>query len=219
LTSSSSFSCAIALSGGIASGKSLVAQYFEGFGVPVIDADAIARALVAPGQPALAQIVAAFGDEVLLESGALDRGKMRERIFADPIERLRLEAILHPRVRAEIQADARACTAPYCILVIPLLVECRDDYTWVDRVLIVDAPRATQIERLMRRDATTAELAERMLATQASRAQRLALANDAIDNTGTLDTLHSVVARLHRRYLTLTTSADNRQGNESARVA
>jgi dephospho-CoA kinase len=191
----------VVLTGGIASGKTAAAQGFVAAGAPVFDADIVARELVAPGQPALEEIAAAFGCDLLMPDGELDRRRMRERIFHDETARRRLEAILHPRVRDELQARARDCTAPYCLLAIPLYAESAQAYAWVDRVLVVDVPRAMQLARLMRRDGMTRDYAERMLAAQATRAQRLALADDVIDNTGTLDELMCAVARLHQRYL------------------
>ena len=194
---------AVALTGGIASGKSATAQRFAQLGVPVFDADRIAHDLVQPGQSALAEIGAVFGTQMLQPDGALDRARLRARVFADAGERRRLESILHPRVHAVLLAQARACTATYCILAIPLLVECRDDYTWVDRVLTTDVPRAVQLARLTHRPGIHATLAEQMLAAQAPREQRLALAQDVIDNTGPLEALDSTVARLHAIYVAL----------------
>ncbi|MDR3386982.1 MAG: dephospho-CoA kinase [Rudaea sp.] len=193
----------VALTGGVASGKSTVADRFRRLGTSVFDADVVARALVAPGEPALAEIVAAFGDDIVDAAGDLDRSRLRKRVFEDNESRLRLEAILHPRIRAALRAQAQTCATPYCVLVIPLLAESRGAYTWVDRVLVVDAPPAVQIARLMQRDGATRDLALRMLASQASRAQRLALADDVIDNADAHALLDDVVARLHRRYLTL----------------
>lgn len=194
---------AIALTGGIASGKSATTQRFARLGVPIFDADLIARDLVAPGRPGLTEIAAAFGGQMLTAAGELDRPRLRERVFADTDARRRLEGILHPRIHAILLAQTQTCAAAYCVLAIPLLVECRDDYAWVDRILTTDVPRATQIARLTRRDGTDQTLAERMLGAQASREQRLALADDIIDNTGPLAALDVVVARLHRRYLAL----------------
>ena len=194
---------AVALTGGIASGKSATTQRFARLGVPIFDADQVARDLVAPGQPALTEIAAAFGGQMLTAAGELDRPRLRERVFADADARRRLEGILHPRIHTILLAQTQACTAAYCMLAIPLLVECRDDYAWVDRSLTTDVPRAMQIARLTRRDGIDQALAERMLAAQALREQRLALADDVIDNSGPLAALDVVVARLHRRYLVL----------------
>ncbi|HEY8009997.1 MAG TPA: dephospho-CoA kinase [Rudaea sp.] len=193
----------IALTGGIATGKTTVANRFAERGAAIIDADIVARELVARGQPALAEITAAFGREMLTQTGELDRRHMRERVLASDAERRRLEAILHPRVRSELLARAGGCTAPYCLLVIPLLAESQHAYDWVDRVLVVDLPRAEQLARLMQRDGMTAALAERSLTVQATREQRLALADDVIDNSGVAELLIDAVERLDRLYLTL----------------
>ncbi|MGH8122967.1 MAG: dephospho-CoA kinase [Rudaea sp.] len=194
---------AIALTGGIASGKSTAANCFAERGAAIIDADIVARELVARGQPALAEITAAFGHEMLTTAGDLDRRRMRAHILASDTDRCRLEAILHPHVRSELLARATACTTPYCVLVIPLLAESQHAYDWVDRVLVVDLPRAQQLARLMQRDGMTAALAERSLAVQATREQRLALADDVIDNTAAPAALVGAIERLHRRYLAL----------------
>lgn len=194
---------AIALTGGIATGKSAVTQRFARHGVPVFDADVVAHDLVVRGQPALAEIADAFGRAMLSSGGELDRARLREIVFADAAARRKLEAILHPRIRAELIARARSCRHPYCVLAIPLFAECRADYAWVDRVLCTDAPRTVQIARVTQRSGIDAATAQGMLDAQVTRAQRLALADDVIDNTGPLAALDAVVARLHQRYLVL----------------
>jgi dephospho-CoA kinase len=195
----------VALTGGIASGKSTVADRFAALGVPVIDTDVIAREVVEPGQPALAAITAAFGHEVLDAEGRLDRRRMRAQIFADPDARRRLEAILHPAIRAEMERQSRAAGGAYQVLVIPLLAEGgRRDH--VDRVLLVDVPEALQVERLMTRDGVSREQAQASLAAQATRAARLALADDVVQNTGRVDDLRGQVAALHEKYLQLAAS-------------
>ena len=194
---------AVALTGGIASGKSATTQRFAQLGVPVFDADLIARELVAPGQRALMQIAAAFGAGFVNAAGGLERQRLRERVFADLQDRRRLEAILHPPIREALLARASNCTRPYCILAIPLLIECRDDYLWVDRILTTDVPREEQTVRLIRRDGIDEPLAERVLRSQVPRESRLALADDVIDNTGPLAALDATVSRLHQRYLVL----------------
>jgi dephospho-CoA kinase len=192
----------VALTGGIASGKTTVAERFAALGVPVIDTDLIARQVVEPGQSALAEVVAAFGPDVLGTDGRLDRRLLRARIFADPAARRRLEAILHPVIRAEMERQSRAAGGAYQLLVIPLLTEGgRRDH--LDRVLLVDVPEALQIERLMRRDGVSREQATASLGAQATRAARLAMADDIIENTGRADDLEARVAELHRRYLQL----------------
>lgn len=193
----------VGLTGGIAAGKSAVSRRFEALGVPVYDADVAARAVVEPGTPGLAAIVEAFGAEVLDKAGGLDRPAMRRRVFADLTARKRLEAIIHPRVRQWLHDRAHAETAPYCLLAIPLLVENIAHYRWIDRVLLVDVPEPLQIERLLTRDGIDEALAKRMLAQQATRSERLALADDVIVNDGNEATLDHVVAALHRRYLAL----------------
>ncbi len=190
----------IAVTGGIASGKSEVTRRFEQRGAPVLDADLISRALVEPGQPALQEIVARFGPAMLDELGALDRRRLRDLVFADATARGHLEAILHPRVREALRRGALEATAPYVLLAIPLLVE-SGHYGWVDRVLVVDVPRDVQIARVMHRDHIDHATAEATLAAQTSREKRLALANDVIVNDGTLDDLDAAVVRLHARYL------------------
>jgi dephospho-CoA kinase len=189
----------VALTGGIASGKSTVADLFAALGVPVIDTDVIAREVVEPGQPALAEVVAAFGTEVLDATGRIDRRRMRERIFADPDARRRLEAILHPAIRAEMARQSLAARGPYQVLVIPLLTEggSRDH---VDRVLLVDVPEELQIERLMMRDGVTLEQARASLNAQATRAERLAMADDVVRNSGRVDELREAVAALDAGY-------------------
>lgn len=193
----------VALTGGVAAGKSAVARRFESHGVHVYDADVAAREVVAPHEPALSEIEFVFGAEVLNADGSLDRRAMRERVFADPDARGKLEAIVHPRVRAWLRRRVAMDRGPYCMLAIPLLFENRDDYDWVDRVLLVDAPETLQIERLMRRDGVTREAAQRVLDAQSTRGQRLAIADDVIVNDGGESALDAQVAALHARYLEL----------------
>lgn len=189
----------IALTGGIASGKTAVAELFATLGVPVLDTDVISREVVAPGMPALQQIVEAFGADILDPNGSLDRTKMRARVFSDPNERKRLEAILHPAIREELATRAAHAGGLYQIHVIPLLIESgrAGDY---DRVLVVDCPEQDQLNRLMARDASSKDEAQRIIAAQASREQRLELADDVIVNTGTLADLEGFVRTLHKNY-------------------
>ena len=196
----------VALTGGIASGKSTVADHFAARGVPVIDTDVIAREVVEPGQPALAEVVAAFGPDVLGTDGRLDRRRLREIIFADAGARRRLEAILHPAIRAEMERQSRAAGGAYQLLVIPLLTE-GGRRNHVDRVLLVDVPEAVQVERLIHRDGVSREQAAASLAAQATRAARLAMADDVIENTGRAEDLEARVAELHGQYLRLATPA------------
>lgn len=195
----------IALTGGVAAGKSEVARRFEALGVRVYDADIAAREVVEPGQPALAEIESAFGPGALNADGTLDRRAMRERVFADPQARAKLEAIVHPRVRAWLQQRMETDRGAYCMLAIPLLAETWPQYAFVDRVLVVDAPDPLRVERLMRRDQVTREQALRTLAAQTAREQRLALAQDVIVNDGDAAHLDAEVAMLHSRYLELAT--------------
>jgi len=192
----------VGLTGGIASGKSVVANRFAEFGVTLIDTDSIAREVVAAGEPGLAAIVEAFGEEVLDAHGELERGKLRARVFADAGERGRLEQILHPRIRARTMAAMSAAAGPYLIVVVPLLVE-TNFAELVDRVLVVDCPEERQLERLVRRDGIGETEARAMLAAQADRKTRLAAADDVIVNDGTLESTYRQVAALHRRYLAL----------------
>lgn len=193
----------VALTGGVAAGKSAVTRRFAALGVPVHDADVAAREVIAPGSEGLAAVVAAFGDKVLDAEGRLNRPAMRRRVFADPAARQALEGIIHPRVRRWLYERALADTAPYCLLAIPLLAENIAHYRWIDRVLLVDAPVEQQLARLIARDGIDEALARRMLAQQASREERLALAHDVIDNSGDEAALDAAVLALHRRYLNL----------------
>lgn len=192
----------IGLTGGIASGKSLVADLFAARGVPVIDTDVISREVVQPGRPALREIEQEFGDEVLTADGGLDRRRMRQLVFEDDGRRSALEAILHPRIRDEAVRQSLFAGGAYHVIVVPLLVESPMRH-WVDRILVVDCREETQLKRLLERDTGTEEQARRMIAVQASRADRLAIADDVIDNDGTKAEAERQVEDLHRRYLEL----------------
>lgn len=195
----------VGVTGGVASGKSEVTRRFEALGVQVADADLAARAAVAPGSEGLRDVVAAFGAEVLDADGGLDRAAMRRRVFADEAARRRLEAIVHPRVREALRGQCEAAAGAYAIAAIPLLAEGggREAYPWLHRILVVDVPAAVQRARVMARDRVEADLAERMIAAQATRAQRLAIADDVIVNDGPLDALDRHVRELDRRYRAL----------------
>ena len=193
----------VSLTGGIAAGKSAVEQRFKALGVHVYDADHAARVVVELGSDGLAAIMTAFGDEVLDSQGRLNRPAMRQRIFADPAARNTLETIVHPRVRQWMLEHAQADQGPYVVLAIPLLTENIGHYRWVDRILVVDVPEATQIHRLVTRDGIDEPLAIRILASQAPRESRLALADDVIDNDGPEAALDAQVAALHQQYLAL----------------
>ncbi|MCX7563049.1 dephospho-CoA kinase [Xanthomonadaceae bacterium XH05] len=193
----------IGVTGGIGSGKSAVTARFSEQGVPVFDADIVARELVEPGEPALAEIVGTFGQQMLDASDRLDRAALRAVVFNDDAARARLNAILHPRVHDRLHALATAPGPALVLVAIPLLAESAHRYHWLDRVLVVDVPREVQIQRAMWRDALDRAAAERMLAAQADRASRLALADDALTNDGPIERLDDIVARLHARYVAL----------------
>ena len=192
----------IALTGGIASGKSTVAELFAARGVPIIDTDRIARDVVEPGQPPLERLVARFGKGILTPDGHLDRPKLREIVFSDPKARADLEALTHPAIGTAVEALSAAAGGPYQILVIPLLVE-KGLTGRVDRVLVVDCPEEVQLERLQKRDGSSPEQARSMLNAQASRAERLKAAHEVIHNESDLAALAEQVATLHQRYLEL----------------
>jgi len=193
----------VGLTGGIGSGKSAVAALFAGLGVDVVDTDEIAHELTRPGGEAIAPIRSAFGDQAITRGGALDRAAMRKLAFGDARARNRLEAILHPMIRAESSRRLERAAGPYAILVIPLLVESGVDRSRTPRVLVVDCPEASQLERVMRRSGLPEAEVRAILAAQATRAQRLAAADDVIDNGGAPQALEGQVARLHEKYLTL----------------
>lgn len=192
----------IGLTGGIASGKSTVAAMFADLGVPVIDTDAIAHELVEPGQAALDEIIEEFGAGVIDDQRRLDRSKMRELVFADDSSRHRLEAILHPRIRAEMMSRADAAEGPYQVLVIPLLLE-TGMAALVDRVLVVDCPQQLQLERLLARDPGSETTARQILAAQIGRRERLAGADDVLENADGLERLRAAVIQLDRTYRAL----------------
>ena len=198
----------IGLTGGIASGKSALEKAFAAHGIVVADADLLAREVVAPGEPALAAVVERFGRDVLQADGQLDRAALRVRVFGDPGQRRALEAILHPAIRARLEAICRAAPGPYAIAMVPLLTEGggRAAYPWLHRILVVDTPAAVQKARLMQRDGIDATLADQMMAAQASRAERLALADDIVVNDGDIHHLQHAADALHLRYLALATA-------------
>lgn len=200
----------VALTGGIGSGKSTVADEFAHLGVTVIDADIIARQVVEPGTPALLAIAERFGPQLLNDDGCLNRRRLRERIFAHSEDKAWLNALLHPLIQQETRRQMQASTSPYLLWVVPLLVENRLTDK-ADRVLVVDVPKETQIERTMRRDGVSREHAEHILAAQATREQRLAAADDVIENMGSADAVASHVARLHEKYLMLASQAASQE--------
>jgi dephospho-CoA kinase len=193
----------VGLTGGIGSGKSAVAALFARLGAPVVDSDEIAHELTRPGGAAIARIRAEFGADAIAPDGSLDRVAMRRLVFGDVRARKRLESILHPLIRAESSRRVERAASPYALLVIPLLVETGVDRSRTARVLVVDCPEARQIERVTRRSGLSEAEVRAVLASQATRAQRLAVADDVIDNGGAPEKLPDQVSRLHEKYLTL----------------
>jgi dephospho-CoA kinase len=191
----------VGLTGGIGSGKSAAAAEFERLGADVVDTDAIAHELTARGGRALPEIERIFGAALIGDGGALDRAKMRSLVFADPAAKKALEALLHPMIRDESRRRIAASRGPYVVHVVPLLVESADYRSRVDRVLVVDAPEELQVERVRARSGLSEADVRAIIAAQAARAQRLAAADDVIENRGTIDALRQQVAALHRRYL------------------
>lgn len=195
----------VGLTGGIASGKSTVADLFAEYGIPIIDTDVIARQLVQPGEPALEEIRAAFGDELFDAEGRLNRKSMRNIVFSDPCRRRQLEAILHPKIREAVVSQSENVDGPYQIIVVPLLVG-SPIQEFLDRILVVDCDEDTQLSRLLARDAENDDQARRILATQASRQERLAIADDVISNDEELSGTRRQVDALHSKYLILADS-------------
>ncbi|MHB1051456.1 MAG: dephospho-CoA kinase [Thiobacillus sp.] len=191
----------VGLTGGIGSGKSTVADLFAALGVPVIDTDLIARQLTAADGEALKEIRDTFPDAVMRADGTLDRAVLRRIVFGDAAARKRLEAILHPRIRREVELRLNQLHAPYAMIVIPLLVETNDYRDLLNRVLVVDCTEAQQLERTMARSKLSREEVVAILGAQVSREQRLAVANDVLTNMATLETLRTEVSMLHQRYL------------------
>jgi dephospho-CoA kinase len=195
----------IGLTGGIASGKSVVADMFSARGIPVIDTDLISREVVEPGKPGLQAVIQEFGSKFLRADGTLDRPAMRKQIFSDPHSRICLEKILHPLIRSETIAQMKNAGGPYQIIAVPLLAE-TDFADFVDRILVIDCPMDICRERLLARDAETEDSVARIFSTQASREERLRIANDVIVNDGSLQDTERAVEELHQRYLVM--SAD-----------
>ena len=189
----------VGLTGGIGSGKTAASDAFAELGAPIVDTDLLARDVVAPGQPALSEIIETFGSDCLLADGRLDRATLRARIFSRQELRVQLESILHPRIRALTLERIAQISAPYCVVVVPLLVE-SGMRALMDRVLVVDVPETIQIQRVTERDGTDPKQAKLVIESQANREQRLAAADDVIVNTGTLETLRARVVELDRLY-------------------
>lgn len=196
----------VGVTGGIGSGKSAVAHAFAALGANVTDADVISHELTRPGAPGHEAIVAEFGREILDPSGAIDRARLRARVFADNAARARLEALLHPLIRAAALRDLTAWTSPYGILVVPLLLERGGLTSIVDRVLVVDCTEAQQVERVMSRSGLAADEVRAIMATQLTREARLAAADDVIDNSGPPERIGPAVAALDRQYRQLAAS-------------
>lgn len=192
----------VGVTGGIGCGKSTICREFAALGAPVVDTDEVAREVVAPGTAGLAAIVERFGKDILTADGTLDRRRLRSIVFADESSRLWLEALLHPLIRARTAEHVRASAFAYCLVCIPLLVE-RGGGNRVDRVLVIDCPPETQIARVMARDKLTAPEVEAIMRTQATRAERLAAADDVIENIGDVETVRPAIRALHRQYLDL----------------
>lgn len=195
----------IGLTGGIGSGKSAAADHFVSLGASLVDTDAIAHALTAPGGAAMPAIQASFGDQVIAADGSLDRAAMRALVFSDATVRNRLEHILHPMIGAESKRQRQAADGLYVIFAVPLLVETPGYRDFCDRICVVDCPPELQVERVKARSGLAEEQIRAIIASQASREQRLAAADDVIDNSGDLRQLQEQVDRLHRRYLALCT--------------
>lgn len=196
----------VGLTGGIGSGKSAAAGFFANLGAAVVDTDVVAHEFTAPGGAAMAEIRAAFGTAVVAENGALDRAAMRRLVFSDATAKDRLEDILHPLIRAESQSRcerALAQGAPYAVLVVPLLVESGNYRSRVSRVAVVDCAESTQVARVMARSGLAREEILRIMAAQATRAERLAAADDTLNNDADIPGLRAQVAALHRKYLLL----------------
>jgi dephospho-CoA kinase len=191
----------VGLTGGIGSGKSAAASEFERLGASVVDTDAIAHALTQAGGAAIPELTRIFGSQMIGEGGAIDRDKMRERVFADPAARQALEAVLHPMIREESLRLIAAAQGPYVIHVVPLLVESPDYRRRVDRVLVIDVPEDLQVERVRARSGLSEAQVRAIVASQATRADRLGAADDVIENRGTIDALRKQVAAFHQKYL------------------
>ena len=196
------FMFTVALTGGIGSGKSAVEAEFKRLGVSTIDTDNIAREIVSPGEPALHEIVEKFGSNIVGEDGHLKRHQLRKIIFSDSIKRQQLESILHPRIKTCTKMSINKAEGSYCVVSIPLLFETKQEATY-DRILVVDVPVETQINRTANRDGSPRETIAGILAAQVDRTVRLRLADDVIDNSGNIMTLRNQVNRLHEKYLML----------------
>lgn len=201
----------VGLTGGIGSGKSTVAELFVAEGVVLVDTDAIAHELTAPGGEAMPALIAGFGQDIVDARGALDRAAMRSRVFADPSVKARLEGVLHPMIRRLATARCREAASPYVVLAVPLLVESGNYRERCDRILVVDCPEAVQVERVVARNGMAASAVEAIMAAQATREQRLAAADDVVINDADVTKLYGQVSALHLKYLAL--SAEKPKAN------
>jgi len=192
----------VGITGGIGSGKSAVSDRFKRYGIKIVDADIASREVVKPGQPALAEIREHFGADILQTDGALDRAKLRARVFADPDERKWLERLLHPKINAYLQQELQNAESPYAILVSPLMKE-TGQARYTNRILVVDVPEEVQLRRTMARDTNDEKQVRAIMAAQISRAERLQMADDVIVNDAGFEALDAAVARLHEQYVEL----------------
>lgn len=192
----------VGLTGGIGSGKTLVSDTFADLGIEIVDADIIARDVVAPGSAGLAALVAHFGTGIIADNGELNRAALRERVFSDDQEKKWLNACLHPRIRQAMQHAAANVSSPYGVLAVPLLIE-NNLIAMVDRVAVVDCPEAMQLARAMQRDGSSEAIIKNIMASQATREQRLAMADDVIDNSNSPESTRQQIQTLHAHYLKL----------------
>ncbi|WP_101757764.1 dephospho-CoA kinase [Oceanicoccus sp. KOV_DT_Chl] len=192
----------VGLTGGIGSGKTAASDHFAQLGIEIIDADIASRVVVEPGTPALKQIADHFGADILLSDQSLDRASLRQKIFANPEDKQWLENLLHPLIAEEIFRSINQVASPYALFVSPLLIESGQDII-CDRLLVIDVPESVQLERTIKRDSNDAEQVQRIMASQASREQRLTKATDVIENTAGIEHLQQQVETLHQQFLLL----------------
>ena len=209
---------AVGITGGIGSGKSAAADRFSELGVPIIDADVIARQIVEPGRPACRKVIDAFGDVVASDDGGLNRAKLRKIIFSEPEKKTLLENILHPKIHAEILRQIAELSTPYTIVVIPLLAESKRQYP-LDRILVIDAPAEFQVSRVSARDDQSESEVKRVIQLQSSRPDRLAIADDVIENTGSLQSLRNSVDALHEKYLAIARGSNQSEDERRSKTS
>lgn len=192
----------VALTGGIGSGKSVVASLFEELGVPIIDSDAISKNIILPNKPCFKEIINQFGEKILTNEGTIDRYKLREIIFDDAVARVKLENILHPVIFKNIDSQIALINYPYCLVIVPLLIETKSTQRF-DRILVIDALESLQLKRVVERDSASPILIKKIIKTQVSRKERLHYANDIIVNNDETINLNKSINDLHKRYLKL----------------